>query len=205
MTRENRCLETSFGYLSALESAEHGFFGGYLLISRSGRPLEFHCTAPVRPTRAQQILYGPTLQSYLLGEQIGGTLVREATISPGIILTDQPAVLALRSQIELPMVYVVRLTDPDGKANGTDQNDSAKDASIGRRPEQFVSSRRFRISGYACEVAPGYESDTELAVTLLTELAQHVELAEPFDRICEAIREAQRIGGEGPEIHGQAA
>ena len=91
---------TTFGYLSAVESAEHGFFGGYLLVSPLGRPVEFHCTAPVRPSRAQEILYGPTLRPYLLGEQIAGTLLSKAQLRPQIILTDQPSVLCHRSQLK---------------------------------------------------------------------------------------------------------
>jgi hypothetical protein len=191
MTRETRCRETTFGYLSALESAEHGFFGGYLLISGSGRPLEFHCTAPVRPNRAQQLLYGPTLRPYLLGEQIGGTLVREAAISPQLILTDQDAVLALRSQIEVPIVFV-----------GAAAEEVSASIDAGDSP---VGGRWFQHRGNSCELAAGYEAEAELVVRLLTELSQKVELMEPFGRIHDAIREAQRIGGEGPEIYGQAA
>jgi hypothetical protein len=191
MTRETRCRDTTFGYLSALESAEHGFFGGYLLISGSGRPLEFHCTAPVRPNRAQQLLYGPTLRPYLLGEQIGGTLIREAAISPQLILTDQDAVLALRSLIEVPIVFV----------GARAEEESASTAADGLP----VGEQRFRHLGNHCELASGYESETEMVVKLLEQLTQKVELMEPFGRIHDAIREAQRIGGEGPEIYGQAA
>jgi hypothetical protein len=50
------------------------------------------------------------------------------------------------------------------------------------------------------EVAAGYSSDRDVARSLLTILAQHVELAEPFERIHQAIREAQRLGGPG-EAH----
>jgi hypothetical protein len=192
MTRETPCRETTFGYLSALESAEHGFFGGYLLISRSGRPLEFHCTAPVRPNRAQQILYGPTLRPYLLGEQIGGSLVREAAISPQLILTDQGAVLSLRSQIDVPIVLAI-------------ESPNAESASIDAAIGVPIEDRRFCLHGNSFELAPGFEAERELVVKLLTELSQHVELIEPFGRIHEAIREAQRIGREGPEVHGQAA
>jgi hypothetical protein len=207
MTRENRCRETTFGYLSALESLEHGFFGGYLLISLRGRPLEFHCTAPVRPNRAQQILYGPMLHPYLLGEQIGGALVREAAIVPQLILTDQVAVLSLRSQIETPIVYVLNVGGSAGPANRPGQGDiaPAESASSGEGSEHAGISGRFQLHGHACELAPGYESDCELVLKPLAELVQYVELVEPFDRIHEAIREAQRIGGEGPEVHGQAA
>jgi hypothetical protein len=205
MTRENRCRETTFGYLSALESPEYGFFGGYLLISMHGRPLEFHCTAPVRPNRAQQILYGPMLHPYLLGEQIGGALVREAAIVPQLILTDQLAVLSLRSHIETPVVCIRDAGGAAGSANPLGQTDAfGESASNSERLERNASGR-FQLHGHACQLAPGYESDRELVLKPLDELVQHVELVEPFDRIHEAIREAQRIGGEGPEIHGQAA
>jgi hypothetical protein len=72
MRIETQSRETSFGFLSSVHTAEHGYFGGYLIVSELGRPLEFHCTSPVRPSRAQEILYGPTLQAYLLGEDAGG-------------------------------------------------------------------------------------------------------------------------------------
>ena len=44
-----------------------------------------------------------------------------------------------------------------------------------------------------------------LVIELIALLTERVELAEPFERIHEAIREAQRIGARGAESHGQAA
>ena len=174
---------TTFGYLSAVESAEHGFFGGYLLLSPLGRPLEFHCTAPIRPSRAQQILYGPTLQPYLLGEQIAGTLLAKAQLRPQLILTDQPSVLCHRLQTVVPLVCL-------NSVNG--------DASS-------ASEQRFLVAGHWWELPAGFAADRDRAVELLTALAEHVDLPEPFDRIHEAIREAQRIGERGADAHGQAA
>ena len=49
-----------------------------VLLNAAGRPLEFHCTAPIKPNRAQEILYGPTLESFLYGEQIGQTLIGQS-------------------------------------------------------------------------------------------------------------------------------
>ncbi|HYO25937.1 MAG TPA: hypothetical protein VEQ85_13425, partial [Lacipirellulaceae bacterium] len=80
---------SAFGFVTVLESAEHGLFGGYLVLSPLGRPLEFRCSTPVVSTRAQQILYGPTLRPYLLSEVIGQALLLESEISVGVILTDQ--------------------------------------------------------------------------------------------------------------------
>ena len=58
------------GFLTVVEHPEFGLFGGYLLLNWAGRPLEFHCTAPLKPNRAQEILYGPTLEPFLYGEQM---------------------------------------------------------------------------------------------------------------------------------------
>jgi hypothetical protein len=197
-------MDPIFGYLSMLESTEHGYFGGYLLVSLLGRPLEFHCTAPVRPSRAQQILYGPTLQPYLLGEQIGGTLLAQAKVKAKVILTDQFDAFCLRSQSDCPMVC---LAGPDrGSADSKLLASLAGDEGFNaaRSPDSF-DSRCFSLGGFQWELPSGYEHDRSPAVDLLQLLAQHVELPEPFGRIHEAIREAQRIGQRNQDTHGQAA
>jgi hypothetical protein len=194
--RPNHSPETTFGYLSAVETSEHGFFGGYLLISPLGRPLEFHCTAPVRPSRAQKILYGPTLEPYLLGEQIGGTLLGKTELKPKIILTDQPAALFLRSQSSAPLVQFVA-----GLANCDNASPECETASANSEP----LSRRFELLQCEWELPIGFEADQPAVAELLQQLAKHVEVWEPFGRIHEAIREAQRIGSQGPNSNAQAA
>jgi hypothetical protein len=174
---------TTFGYLSAVESIEHGYFGGYLLISPLGRPVEFHCTAPIRPSRAQEILYGPTLRPYLLGEQIAGTLMAQAQAKPQIILTDQSSVLCHRLKSDVPLVCLV-----------SDAGDASAEA-----------AGQVLVSGHSFELATGFDSDRHAAIALLTVLAKYVDLPEPFGRIREAILEAQRIGERGPDVHGFAA
>src|SRR5438128_2539215 len=89
-----------------IESAEHGYFGGYLAVSALGRPLEFHCTAPLRPSRAQKILYGPTLEPFLLGEQIAGALLDVAKLAPSLILANCEATLHARSRTKVPMILL---------------------------------------------------------------------------------------------------
>src|SRR5262245_9375721 len=96
----------ALGFLTVVEHDEHGLFGGYLVTNFLGRPLEFHCTAPVKPNRAQRILYGPTLAPYLCGEQIGQALVAKAAVAPHVVCTDVPAVLAVRPLVNMPVVLV---------------------------------------------------------------------------------------------------
>ena len=64
----------TIGFLTVVEHQETGLTGGYLVLNTLGRPVEFHCTAPLKTNRAQEILYGPTLRPFLYGEQIGQTL-----------------------------------------------------------------------------------------------------------------------------------
>ena len=189
--------ETTFGYLSALRTAEHGFLGGYLIVTPLGRPLEFHCTAPTRPSRAQEILYGPTLQQYLLGEQIGRTLLDKAERTPKVVLTDQPAVLCLRSQTPLLIVHL--LGDPPAVASLDLTTEG------GSCPDREVDGRCFGLHGYCLALPDGFETDRDSVTQLLTTLSHHVELSEPFGRIQEAIREALRLGTPGLDAHGQAA
>src|SRR5574340_381182 len=93
----------ALGFLTVVEHPQHGLFGGYLVLNLAGRPLEFHCTAPVKPNRAQEILYGPTLESYLYGEQIGQTLLAKATAEPLVVCTDLEPMLAVREFVPTPV------------------------------------------------------------------------------------------------------
>jgi hypothetical protein len=200
--------QTVFGYLSALHSPEHGYFGGYLLVSGLGRPLEFHCTAPVRPSRAQEILYGPTLPSYLVGEQIGSTLLAAAQLTPCLILTDHVEAIGALRPPAVPLVLVLsrHASDNAGKLKQGLEDESASTHTcepVGGANQLW--SQPFAAFNYQLRHASGSESQRAEIVALLAKLAERVDLAEPFGRIHEAIREAQRIGGHVSDERGQAA
>src|SRR5260221_696610 len=71
MTAHGKQDRLRLGFLTAIEVADKGFVGGLLVTNHCGRPLEFQCTVPVRPNSTQEILYGPTLIPFLLGELSG--------------------------------------------------------------------------------------------------------------------------------------
>ncbi|NBW97601.1 MAG: hypothetical protein EBR28_12965 [Planctomycetia bacterium] len=153
-----------YGFLTAVDSPTHGLFGGYLLVDPGGRPLEFHCTAPVKVSRAQQILYGATLLGHLHGRQIGATLLAEGSIAPVVVLTDLESMLAVQRHTPLPVALV-----------------SPADAPTGFE----IGSARVRAPDDAGAV------ETTLREAL-SPLASAVDLREPFERIRAAIEEAQR-------------
>ena len=87
----------SFGFVTVTDLGGAVFIGGYLILNSMGRPLEFHCTAPVKPNRAQEILYGATLEPYLYGEQIGQALVaNESSCRPLPSATEDSSPLSER-------------------------------------------------------------------------------------------------------------
>ncbi len=157
----------SFGFLTAVDSPVHGLFGGYLVVDALGRPLEFHCTAPQKVTRAQQILYGPTLHGHLHGQQIGGALLAESRVTAAVVLTDHDAMLHVRPHTKLPVALVQALD--------------------GEPPAAGFTLGAARVSPHPQDLA-----DEQAIRERLAELALAVDLREPFDRIRAAIDEAQR-------------
>jgi hypothetical protein len=111
MTDSSCDAPIALGFLTVVAEPQHGLIGGYLLTSANARPLEFHCTVPIRANRAQEILYGPTLSPYLYGEQIAATLMKTSKLRPLAVFTDCEPALAAAGQIEMPLWLVLPSTD----------------------------------------------------------------------------------------------
>ncbi len=169
----------AFGFLTAVEDARHGFFGGYLVLSERGRPLEFHCSTPVLASQAQQILYGATLRPYLLGELIGETLVAKSQLPVQAVLTDLEEMQSL-ALLRSEAIAWLRPNETTSALPPSPSDDRLT------APELTLGN--YRLSGSTtCHWQADWLRDT------LAPLAAHVDLVEPFERIREAIREAQRV------------
>jgi hypothetical protein len=190
----------AIGFLTVAEYPEHGLFGGYLVLNRLGRPLEFHCTAPIKPSRAQQILYGPTLQPYLYGEQIGRTLVASAKAGPLAVFTDREPALALRELVEVPVVFVLDKVGAAEVGEGTvvETSQTTDIAQSTRRldPSHAAGAQMtaFHLGRNRLAVPTWAAGDCQVVTAQLGELAESFDLLEPFERIREAIEEARRGG-----------
>lgn len=176
----------TLGFLTVVQHEVHGYFGGYLLLNANGRPLEFHCTAPVKPNRAQEILYGPTLEPYLYGEQIGQTLIAKSKSKPLAVCTDVAPVLAAREFVSLP-VALVEAHEPQPT---TEQKGAAR-LRVDRAHGQ-LELKSFVLGRNRLAVQARHPQDETEFVERLAEMAEHFDLSEPFDRIRGAIEEAQR-------------
>ncbi len=159
----------SLGFLTVVEHAELGLLGGYLLLNAAGRPLEFHCTAPVKPNRAQEILYGATLRPYLYGEQIGQTLLTKSKLTPILVCTDSEPMLAVRDHTHIPVALVGAMAGPASTGSWT-----------------------MRLGQNHLLLPAAYTADERTIRDHWPAQADHLDLAEPFVRIREALEEAQK-------------
>lgn len=182
---------TAFGFLTVVEHPQLGLFGGYLVLNTSGRPIEFHCTAPLKPNRAQEILYGPTLKPYLYGEQIGRALVTKATTAAVAICTDCEPVLELRELLPTPVVLVVSAGPAAEPPAGTPPSSSVVERT------HSVSTTGAGLRTLDCgrnrlAVRRARSADADAVALQIAELGESFDLTEPFGRIRDAIEEAGR-------------
>ena len=204
MTTKATSTDVAFGFLSVVSSAEDGLFGGYLVLNGQGRPLEFHCTAPVKANRAQEILYGATLEPFLHGEQIGQTLMSAAKRVPQVVCTDVLPVLALQSVTSTPVVWVAdRL--PTTSLTAVELADVMKlvDEADCARLAKLSTVYPFAFADHVLLMNESQREQQDEICQQLTQLLQLIDLREPFTRIQAAIEEAHR-NALGESQHRQA-
>ncbi|MDR3108340.1 MAG: hypothetical protein LBU65_01455 [Planctomycetaceae bacterium] len=205
------------GFLSVVEHVKFGLIGGYLVLNKAGRPVEFHCTTPVRTTRPQEILYGDSLAPFIYGEQIGQTLVGKSRSETALVFTNAIPVLALQEFTDKPVIYVTlspKKTDAatNNAANNREtlpllsyENDNGNNSGNKTNNESLVSVRLHNIPGLCVDnweeieighkllALPGHLKITrEQQREKLTVLMKTLDFLEPFERIRLALEETQR-------------
>ena len=163
----------TIAYYTVVEDERTGWTGGLLLLNGGGRPLEFQCTLPVRPTKAHEILFGVTLRDHLIGEVIGPLLVRKCRTPIALLCCDQPESLKIETRTRCPVALVeeAALSD-EGPIDD----------------ESILGSTQVELAGATLRVPV---EQCEQVQTLAAQLIDLPDATEPFDRIREAIREAQ--------------
>ncbi len=197
----------ALAFLTVVDCQPHGLLGGLLLLNRSARPLEFHCTAPVRPNRVQELLYGPTLRPFLYGELIARTLIEKAGTALAVVLVDLPELLAAREHVSTPVALV---TPPQASAPLADVPPASESQASGSQASAHHTGGSQPDVGTSLAL-PGSGpmmlqvlvmgrnrlsvpvADCQRVHDALAEVADYLDLAEPFDRIRSAIEEAQRV------------
>lgn len=183
MTANGKQEQFRLGFLTAIEVPEKGFVGGLLVTTQHGRPLEFQCTVPVKPNATQEILYGPTLAPFILGELIGATLIEKAGIKPHLVLTDREQILELRNYIDSPVAYIPLADVPaDGAPSAANQAESKARTGGTKLGRQIIHFH------------PAHSGDSSSLVKECELVPADANLCEPFDRVRDALQETLRCG-----------
>ncbi|MGE3315242.1 MAG: hypothetical protein AB7O26_09010 [Planctomycetaceae bacterium] len=220
MTAEGSRDQFRLGFLTAIETSDRGYVGGLLVTNHFGRPLEFQCTAPVKPNRTQEILYGPTLVPFVLGELIGRTLVEKVGVKPHLVLTERAELLDVRAHVSLPVACVEsnevarqelnlaeKLQTSVNTSADTEPAAAPENAiAVAETPEAETESGPVTISAASLEngsisfgrqmlrfhsAHPGDRGIVQNSARLIPEDA---DLREPFERVREALQETVRLG-----------
>ncbi len=173
MTRSSES-DPTIGFYTVEQNELTGWTGGLLVLNGGGRPLEFQCTLPVRPSRSHEILYGATLRDYLIGDAIGSLLVKRCRNAPSVICCDQAEALQLDGYCDQPIALVSEAAEPD-EGPITD--------------EMMPGYETLELAGSSIRVAIERADQVR---SLAKQFPNLTDLLEPFDRIREAISEAQK-------------
>ena len=163
--------EQPLGFLAAGCDPTLGYVGGFLLTTARGRPLEFHYTTPVKPSGTHRILYGAELEPYIYDTLIGASLLQHSTIEPAFVVTDQPLLLSQRTRMNCAIVVVAP-------------------------PATDASSAKAAVSP-ELTTHPDFVQDREAVSRWVSTVNPALNLAEPFARIWEALREV--LGAEAKQ------
>ncbi|MBA2116332.1 hypothetical protein [Bremerella alba] len=191
MSNRNEKTVPTLGFLTVVEYTPGGLFGGLLVLNLAGRPLEFHCTAPVKANRAQEILYGPTLKSYLYGEQIGGALLAKLKSPALAVCTDSEHVLSLRDHTDVPVALIPPSCVEEAIAVESSLVNHGDSNQLAVAPPHI---RSFHLGSYEVAVSAQHQTDQEKLESTWQEKGIDLDLNEPFTRIREAIEEAHGVG-----------
>ncbi len=173
MSKDGQQETFRLGFLTEIRIGERGYVGGLLVTNHLGRPLEFQCTAPVKPNRTQEILYGPTLVTFLLAELIGRTLVEKVGVKPHLVLVERSDLLELRRHISLPVACLIEDPGPEQPA-----------VRLGR--QSVVWQEEFAQDQSPIERGGSY-------------ITPDADLSEPFQRVRDALREALGTSNAQPQ------
>ena len=178
---------STIAYFTVVHDDAIGWVGGLLALDANGRPVEFQCTLPVRPTRTHEILFGATLKRHVICDVIGSLLVQRARTPMALLCCDQIEAIHLQPTVEFPVGLVVTSRESESTNSGVDERVSVD------------------LAGSPL-VVPGKYAD---AVRRLAESWHGLtDGLEPFERIRGAISEAQsqlpRAQTSGTQMPGAA-
>ena len=115
--------------------------GAMLITDTKTKPLEFRVTAPIRPQRFQEILYGELLNEHVSIELIGLPLLNALQQKPDLIIVRDILFLGLNTGQEIPTVLLLKEDEPLIKRGTSTRPLNPQES--GRAPVKICTSDQF--------------------------------------------------------------
>jgi len=171
-------MQTTIGFPGYREFEDGEAYRGAILVTDEwGKPLEFRCTAPVRPTKLQRTLYGKSLLPHILTELIGAPLVSSVREKPQLILIADEAYFDVRHKVSAPVIRVTRPGNPKAK-----QENQSKSKSL------LLQSASGKFAQVEIEAHWKFAADLDSSGERLRDLFGRWDLTEPFQRLAEGLQ-----------------
>jgi hypothetical protein len=155
--------------------------GGMLVTDTEMKPLEFRVTAPVRPQKFQEMIYGDILDEYMSVDLMGLPLLGALEQKPNLIIVRDFLFLGLNSRQETPAILLLKEDESPVKKGMSTKSLNAQDS--GRPPVKICTSGQSdQILGNIVE---------QLNIIIATR-----DLMEPFSRLEKACADlhARKVG-----------
>lgn len=174
----NLAPEAAIGFLGYREFDDGEAYRGAILVTDQwSKPLEFRCTAPIRPTQLQRTLYGKSLLPHVLTELIAAPLISSVRERPQLILIADDAYFDVRYKTTAPVIRVTRHIGAKPK-----QSDQPKSKAL------LIQSESGRFAQVEIEAHWRFGSDLESCGDRLRGLFGRWDLIEPFQRLNEGLQ-----------------
>lgn len=168
---------TAIGYLGYHTFDDGEAYRGAILVTDEGsKPLEFRCTAPVRPTPLQRKLYGKSLLPHILTELIAAPLIASVREKPQMILISDDYFFDLRCKVAFPVIMVSA-----SKA-------ALRSKSAERSKTLLLQSSSGKFSELEIEAHWKFPTDLDSSGERLRDLFGRWDLTEPFERLVEGLK-----------------
>ncbi len=164
------------GYMEFDNAA--AYRGGILVTDGWGKPLEFRCTAPVKPNAVQRTLYGRTLMPHILVELIAVPLLQAVQQKPEVVVVQESMFFDLRYKTETPVVRL-RRQGSEVKVRGDNEGEEPKPV--------VVASQSGKFDPVVMEPHWQFAGDIESCHERMHELFGRWDLIEPFDRLTKGL------------------
>lgn len=162
--------QATIAFLSFREFDDGEAYRGAILITDEwSKPLEFRCTAPVRPTQLQRTLYGKSLLPHILTELIGAPLISSSREKPQIILITDEAYFDVRHKTSSLVIRVTKTNNSKSKG-------------------LLLQSASGKFDQLEVQAHVKFAADLDATGDRLRDLFAQWDLAEPFLRMGEGLQ-----------------